>query len=157
MPKRSGMGEWDHYRRRLRGAVASSAAPYGYTLVIWTSGAVTAHFRGIPATEHALMLAAGAITAFAAVGLLAFGRPEHVLASPAEKQVELWGAFHLPVVAAALGIATLIANFVHNPILAWLFVGFAATATFLLVIALQYMLAERRVGRRRRAPGPKRA
>ena len=138
------MGEWEHYRQRLRGAVASSAAPYGYTLVIWCSGAVAAHFRGIPATEHALMLAAGAITAFALVGLLAFGMPEHVLVSPKEKQVELWGAFHLPVVAASLGIATLLANFVHNAILAWLFVGFAATATYLLVIALQYMLAERR-------------
>lgn len=143
------MDDWDHYRQRLRGAVASSAAPYGYTLVIWCSGAVTAHVRGLPATEHALMLAAGAITAFAFVGLLAFGMPEHVLASPEQKQVELWGAFHLPVVAASLGIATLLAHSIHNAVLAWLSVGFTATATYLLMIALQYMLAERRADKRK--------
>ncbi len=154
VPKTHAMGEWDHYRQRLRGAVASSAAPYGYTLVIWTSGAVTANVRGLPATEHALMLAAGAITAFALVGLLAFGKPEHILASPGQKQVELWGAFHLPVVAASLGIATLLAHAVHDAVLAWLSVGFAATATYLLVIALQYMLAERRADKRElRVPG----
>ena len=154
MPKTHAMDEWSHYRQRLRGAVASSAAPYGYTLVIWCSGAVTANVRGLPATEHALMLAAGAITAFALVGLLAFGKPARVLASPEEKEVQLWGAFHLPVVAAALGIATLLAHAVHDAILAWLLVGFAATATYLLVIALQYMLAERRANRRKlRLPG----
>lgn len=139
------MGEWTHYRRRLRGSVASSAAPYGYTLVIWTSGAVTAHFQGNPDSEHALIFAAGAVLAFAAVGLMAFGKPEHVLVSPEERQIELWGAFHLPVVGAALAIATLIAHVVEYAIVAWFLVGLFATATYLLVIALQYMVAERRV------------
>ena len=142
------MGEWTHYRRRLRGTVASSAAPYGYTLVIWTSGAVAAHIRGIPDSGHALMFAAGAILAFAAVGLMAFGQPAHVLASPEERQIELWGAFHLPVVGAAVGIAGGFAHFVHNSIAAWFLVGLFATSTYLLVNALQYMLAERRVRRR---------
>lgn len=142
------MSELQHYRMRLRGAVASSAAPYGFTLVIWTSGAITAHVRGTPATVHALMLAAGAIAAFAVVGLLAFRDPEQVLAPPKEPGVELWGAFHLPVVGAAIGLATLIAHFVENAVVAWLMVGFFATATYLLVIALQYLLAERRVSKR---------
>ncbi|MGI9556753.1 MAG: hypothetical protein ACR2N5_02305 [Solirubrobacterales bacterium] len=143
------MGELQHYRGRLRGAVASSAAPYGFTLVIWTSGAITADVRGFPSSLHALMLAAGAITAFAVVGLLAFRDPEHVLATPKEPAVELWGAFHLPVVGAAIALAALIAHTVQNPVVAWALVGFGATATYLLVIALQYLLAERRADRRK--------
>src|SRR5690606_3996269 len=31
------------YRQQLRTAVAASAAPYGYTLTVWTAGAVTSH------------------------------------------------------------------------------------------------------------------
>jgi hypothetical protein len=136
------------YRNRLRGAVASSAAPYGYTLTIWTSGAIAAHERGVPATLHALLLAAGAIAAFALVGVLAFGRPGHALRAPEERVVEVWGAFHLPVVAAAVGLATLVAKGVHDASVAWLAVGFLSTAAYLLLIALQYMIAEQRSMRR---------
>ena len=38
----------DSYRRALRWTVAAAAAPFGYTLTVWTSGAVVAHERGIP-------------------------------------------------------------------------------------------------------------
>ena len=130
------------YRRRLRGSVAQSAAPYGYTLTIWTSGAIVAHVHGVPATVHALVFAAGAILAFMLVGVLAFGRPEHLLRPPKEAAVEVWGAFHMPVVGAAVGMATLVAHGVENTVLCWFLVGFLSTASYLLLIALQFMLAE---------------
>lgn len=49
------------YRDHLQAAVAGAAAPYGYTLTVWTSGAVTAHPRGIPSAADALLLLAGAV------------------------------------------------------------------------------------------------
>jgi hypothetical protein len=134
-----GFGE---YRKRLRGSVAQSAAPYGYTLTIWTSGAIVAHVQGVPATVHALVFAGGAILAFMLIGVLAFGRPEHLLRPPREPAVEVWGAFHLPVVGAAVGLATVIAHGVENAVVCWLLVGFLSTASYLLLIALQFMLAE---------------
>jgi hypothetical protein len=130
------------YRKRLRGSVAQSAAPYGYTLTIWTSGAIVAHVQGVPATVHALVFAGGAILAFMLIGVLAFGRPEHLLRPPREPAVEVWGAFHLPVVGAAVGLATVIAHGVENAVVCWLLVGFLSTASYLLLIALQFMLAE---------------
>ena len=136
---------WAEYRRRLRGSVASSAAPYGYTLTIWTSGAITAHAQGIPATVHALAFAGGAILSFMLIGVFAFGRPERVLRPPKERDVEVWGAFHLPVVGVAVGLATLVANLVHPPVACWLLVGFLATCSYLLLVALQFMVAESRV------------
>lgn len=134
---------WAEYRRRLRGSVAQSAAPYGYTLTIWTAGAITAHEQGVPATIHALAFAGGAILAFMLIGVFAFGRPAQVLRTPRERDVEVWGAFHLPVVASAVGLATLIAHTVSDPVLCWLLVGLLATSSYLLLIALQFMLAER--------------
>lgn len=61
------------YRPALRAAVAASAAPYGYTLTIWTSGAVLSHARGIPSAADALLFMAGAVVAYALVGGLALG------------------------------------------------------------------------------------
>jgi hypothetical protein len=144
---------WGEYRKRLRGSVAQSAAPYGYTLTIWTSGAIAAHERGVPATVHALAFAGGAILAFMIIGMFAFGRPEQVLRAPREREVEIWGAFHLPAVATAIGLATLVAHTVVDAVLCWFLVGFLSTASYLLLIALQFMLAERPLAERDAGPG----
>ena len=40
------------YKSALRATVAASAAPYGYTLTIWTTGAVLSHARGIRARRR---------------------------------------------------------------------------------------------------------
>jgi hypothetical protein len=61
------------YREHLRTAVGSSAAPYGYTLATWTTGAVLTHAYGVPATTDALLFMTGAILAFALLGVVAFG------------------------------------------------------------------------------------
>jgi hypothetical protein len=45
-----------------------SVAPYGYTLTVWTSGAVLTHARGIPSTADALLFMLGAVLGFALVG-----------------------------------------------------------------------------------------
>ncbi len=63
----------DHYRNRLRVTLGSSAAPYGYTLATWTSGAVLAHARGVPNVAAALTFMFGAVVGFGFVGVLAFG------------------------------------------------------------------------------------
>jgi hypothetical protein len=53
--------------------VAASAAPYGYTLTIWTSGAVLSHARGITSAADALLFLVGAVVAYALVGGLTLG------------------------------------------------------------------------------------
>lgn len=50
----------EHYRKRLHVTVGSSAAPYGFTLATWTTGAVLAHARGIPDALAALTFVVGA-------------------------------------------------------------------------------------------------
>jgi hypothetical protein len=45
------------YRQQLRRVVAASAAPYGYTLTVWTSGAVATHAQGtLPTPLQAVLL-----------------------------------------------------------------------------------------------------
>jgi hypothetical protein len=132
------------YRTHLQAAVATSAAPYGYTLTVWTSGAVTIHARGIPTAAEALLFLAGAVAGFAMVGAIAHGGPAQVLNASADaRRVRLWGGFHIPSVGAAIGAVAVVTALVHNA-LAWPLVGFVATSIYLLVIAAQFTIAAER-------------
>lgn len=129
------------YRTHLKTAVATSAAPYGYTLTIWTSGAVTTHARGVPTAWEALLFLAGAVLGFAITAALAYGHPSELLAPRDHGSVRLWGGFHLVSVGLAIGAAALVTAIVKDPV-AWMIVGFAATVVYLLVIAAQFTLAD---------------
>jgi hypothetical protein len=129
------------YRSHLKSAVATSAAPYGYTLTIWTSGAVTTHSRGIPTAWEALLFLAGAVLGFGIAAALAYGRPSEILAPREHGSVRLWGGFHLVSVGLAIGAAALVTAAVKDPV-AWMIVGFVATLVYLVVIAGQFTLAD---------------
>jgi len=131
------------YRHHLRAVVAASAAPYGYTLTLWTAGAVTTHAAGVPSALDALLLLAGAVTGFAAVGAFAFGGINGVLAPGTRGEVRVWGGMHLPSVGSSIGLVWLINESVGGH-LVWPIVGFTATATYLLVIGVQFWLATHR-------------
>jgi len=130
----------DYYRERLRATVGSSAAPYGYTLATWTTGAVLTNARGMPDALAALAFMAGAVLGFAFVGALAFvgvtGRfdRDHGEASL------LWGSFHFVSVGAAIGVAALVARYVEG-FVAWPLTAFLYTTTYLLFAAAEAAVA----------------
>lgn len=132
------------YRSALRATVAASAAPYGYTLTIWTTGAILSHARGIPNTGEALLLLIGAVAAYALVGGVAFGGlSEHLVPEPSRAAV--WGGLQFFSVGLAIGAATVVAHVVEG-IAAWPVDGFLVTAIYLLASASQLTLAHAPVG-----------
>lgn len=131
------------YRHHLRAVVAASAAPYGYTLTLWTTGAVTTHAEGLPSAVDALLLLAGAVTAFGAVGGYAFGSINGILMPGARGEIRVWGGVHLPSVGSSIVLVALITQVLRGPWV-WPVVGFVATATYLLVIGVQFWLATHR-------------
>ena len=132
------------YRAHLKTTVASSAAPYGYTLTIWTAGAVTTHEHGVPSAWEALLLMIGAVLGFALAAAIAHGGARGTLSSEADHStVRIWGGFHILSVGAAIGLATAAAAALGQPVV-WPVVGFVATVAYLLVTAGQFALAERR-------------
>jgi hypothetical protein len=135
-----------HYRSALRAAVAASAGPYGYTLTVWTSGAVLSHARGIPSSVDALLFLVGAVLAYALIGAIAFGGlSEQLVMQPGRAVV--WGGLHLFSVGLAIAAATLVAHFVRNAA-AWPIGAFLGTGLYLLVTATQLAVAHgpRRTG-----------
>ena len=136
---REGRGVLARYKSALRVTVASSAAPYGYTLTIWTTGAVLSHARGIPDAGEALLLLGGAVAAYSIVGGLAFGGlSEQIVPDPAHAVV--WGGLHFVSVALAIAAASLVTHFVADAA-AWLLGGFLATAVYLVASAGQLTIA----------------
>lgn len=82
------------YRRTLRASVAASAAPYGYTLSVWSCGAMAIGDDGLPGLLEALLFVAGGVLAFFLVETLAYGSPTATLRPGARPDVALWGHAH---------------------------------------------------------------
>ena len=131
------------YGQSLRSSVAASAAPHGYTLTLWTTGAVTIHVEGrFPSTLDALLLLVGAAAGFGLVGTLAFGSIRAALGPSTSPTVAVWGGLHLPSVGAGILLCSLLAHLVSGHGI-WPLVGFTATTTYLLVLGGQFWLATR--------------
>lgn len=131
------------YRHSLRKAVGTSAGPYGYTLTIWTTGAVLIHARGVPGTLEALLFMLGNVVGFALVGAAAF-RSGPTGVSHGTSHPVLWGSFHFVPVAASIGAASLVAALVDGSA-AWPVAGLVATSIYLVSVGAQITFFEEHV------------
>jgi hypothetical protein len=123
-------------RANLRGSIAASAAPYGYTITIWSSGAMAMHVLDDPEPYQVLLFLAGASVAFLLTAVIAYGTLVADLESAPVKRVSLLGATHvlsagLPVLAV-WGVTTL----AGEPV-GWPLGGFVATAGYLVATSAQ--------------------
>ena len=125
------------YRHHLTQVVAASTAPYGYTLTLWTSGAIATHAHGVPSSTDAVLLLAGAVAAFASVGLAASGHLHGTLPAAATIPTRVWGGVHIPSVGLSILFAHELARWASGA-LVWPLIGFASTATYLLALAAQF-------------------
>jgi hypothetical protein len=119
----------------------ASAAPYGYTITIWSSGAVLMHFRGMPAVVDVFAFLAGAVAGFTLLGAL--GRPFIKRAKPLPPgPPSVWaGAMDWLAVGLAVGAAALIAKIPSW--VAWPAASLTATVVYLGAATLQLALATR--------------
>jgi hypothetical protein len=115
--------------------VSASAAPYGYTVSLWSSGALLIHYRGNPTVGDVFLFAAGALAGFALLGLRV--RPVLQASGPIEGPGErvITGALHWFSVGAAVGAVALIAEIPSW--VAWPLGSLTATTLFLLCSSLQ--------------------
>ena len=121
----------ERLRAGLQGATASAALPYGFTLAIWTAGAVVSHERGIPTALYAFLFMFGAVTAFVLISLIAYGSINAELA-PTTGRLHLWQGFHVFAVGLSITAVGVVAGTVRNG-LAWPLAGFVVVAVFLVV------------------------
>lgn len=121
--------------RGLRSVLRVVALPYGYTITVWSSGQELIHHRGMPPVWDVFLFAAGAVAGFAALRVVVGGADEDPApprgAAPSARALVI----QVAAIGAALGAATLI-GLIDSGV-AWPLGGFAATALYLAVIALE--------------------
>lgn len=128
------------YRSDLRNVVGSSASAYGYTLTVWSTGMVLSYAYGPPNPPQVFSFFAGAVLAFAVVGVLAFGGMTVEFGGEASR-IQLWGSFRFLSVGAAVGAAWFVST--HAPSSpGWPLAAFVATASYLAVVGAENATAE---------------
>ena len=137
------------YLRALETALHGAGLPYGYSVMLWSTGAVTIGSRGKPSVGAVFLFAAGAATAY---GLLRFlsRATEGEADAQLTRSPHLFraGALHVAAIAAAIGSAALIAKI--PSVVAWPLASLAGTLLYLGVSSLEIALLERE---RASAPG----
>jgi hypothetical protein len=121
----------ERYRTDLRGVVGSGATAYGYTLTVWSSGAVLSGAYGPPSPLEAFAFLAEAVVAFAVVGALAFGGVTAEFGGGSDR-VELWGSFLFLSLGLAVAATWLTSSFAPG-FVRWPLGAFVATGAYLVI------------------------
>ena len=131
-------------RRAFATTVSASAAPYGYTLTVWSAGALLIHFRNSPQVWEVFLFLAGAVVAFAALWVLGRGTIDRAHPVSQQSVRAFAGALDLFAVGVAVGTATLLSMIPGWA--AWPLTSFGATTLYLVALSVQLAIAERSEG-----------
>jgi hypothetical protein len=132
----------NEFRHNLRGSVAASAAPYGYTLTVWSSGMVSLDQLGRPHLGQVLLFIAGAVGGFLLVEVAAYGSVRVRLIHTAPPLITVLGNAHFAAGGLAVVCVWALDHAAHGRG-GWAVSGFAATTVYLLLNAAQTTLATR--------------
>jgi hypothetical protein len=138
-----------HLRTAMATIATASATPYGYTVSLWSSGALLIHYHGIPRPGEVFLFVAGALMGFAVIGAVGHGalrRDEPFRAGPGHI---VGGLLNWFAVGIAVGTVALVAPV--TGVVAWMLGSFIATSLYLMGASIQLALATRG---RARASGP---
>ncbi len=117
----------------------ASAAPYGYTITTWSTGAMLFHFQGAPNVWRIFLFIGGAIFAFTVLGLGGREAIARAMPFPSGPQRVRAGTLDWFAVGVAVGAVSLLAQI--ESWVAWPLCSFAATLLYLVAMSLQLALA----------------
>lgn len=133
--------EGGRYASALATTLEASAVPFGYTVTIWSSGALLTHFHGSPGPLDVAGFIAGALLAFAGLGLAAHSVVRMDSPPPSRRSRVLAGSMDVVAVGLAVGAVTLLVA-IPGP-LAWALGSLTATVVFLVSASVQLAVAVR--------------
>jgi hypothetical protein len=124
------------YREALRTAIASESKAYGFTLVIWSGGALAMAEHGAPGVLGALAYLGGALVAMGLVVLASFGGPTGTWRARTLPRYA-FGAVHVASVMLAVLVSWGVAAVVRLHAPAFLAAGFAGALLYQLLLGAE--------------------
>ena len=131
--------------RALAAIASGSAAPYGYTVTLWSSGAVLSHAHGAPDIGRIALFMLGAIAGYGFFGSVARRRAPDSKGDHASDVRVLAGMLNWFGVGTAVAAAWLAAQLPPSP--AWALGSAAATVVYLTMAVVQLDAIEARAHR----------
>ena len=114
--------------------LASAAVPYGYTVVVWSSGSLVSNSRGKPGVEDVVLFAAGAVVGYGALRLIGSRGRVHQAKGIGQGSLTRAGVIHLIAIAAALTVAWALSHLHEWP--PWLLIPLCATGAYFAVTSV---------------------
>jgi hypothetical protein len=122
--------------------VVASAAPYGYTLTIWSSGALLVRSHGDPSVGDVGIFVAGAIAGFNLLALMVADTLEAAVSIDRRKDRLMAGVLDWIAVGAVVGAVSLLSEI--RGWVPWLVVPLVATVLYLVIASFQLAVFSRR-------------
>jgi|1186.fasta_scaffold429587_2 hypothetical protein len=122
------------YRDGLTTTLAGAAIPYGYTLVVWSTGSVVAERHGRPDLWEIALFFAGASAAYALLHLVVCGGDVHLEHWASRQHIVAMSAVQGSAVAVAVATAAAAARLAAS--WPWFIAPFAATVAYLCGVAI---------------------
>jgi hypothetical protein len=122
------------YLDGLATTLASAAVPYGYALVVWSSGSLLSNSRGKPGVQDVILFAAGAVIGYGVLRLVGSRGRVHQAKGIGPGNVIRAGVIHLVAIAAALAIAWALSHLHEWP--PWLLAPLCATGAYLALTSV---------------------
>lgn len=129
-------------RSSLHDNLSGESKAYGYTLCIWGSGTVLIAAFDIPTVWEVLALALGAVIGFAILALLAYGSVFREIQISYTVNDRLMAASMLHFVSSlgTIALSAVIAQFVQDPLWAFLLVGVNASVAYNIGLLVEVFL-----------------
>ena len=129
-------------RIALARTLQASTVPYGYTLTIWSTGAVLMATLGPPPVLAAVLFVMGAVAAYSV--LSALSHSDFGDSSSDRQGYRNIGRFHWLPIAISIGVTALLTRVACW--WAWPLASFASTGIYVLAASSHWALIERRGG-----------
>ncbi|MGE5225616.1 MAG: hypothetical protein ACM3OO_01945 [Planctomycetaceae bacterium] len=137
------------FRDALRTAVASETRAYGFTLLVWSTGALSVAQEGLPTVAQVFAFLLGALLAMALVVLVAFGGPMRRWTTSREPHYA-FGAIHIGSVAVGTTCGWIVC-LALSARMAFAGAAFTAVLVYQLLLGLEVAVSSAR-GRRAATP-----
>ena len=142
-------------RAQLSTTVAGAAGPYGYTISLGGSIALTVHHLGTPDYGEVILMMLGSVVGFVALEFIAQGSFRPIQPAP-DIAPTMWGNAHIPSAGGAITVVWALVHVFDEPF-AWATTGFCATFVYFIVTAGQRVAVAAVRGRRSARRGFERA
>lgn len=154
MPKRATepTPELGLYVRELRLSLRNNSGAFGYSVMITCTLAMLTSIEGSPRPLHIVLFLLAAVASFAVIEVIATRAFTRSLEDENTTVIALGASLNLFSIAGAVGLAAGLGALLPVP-LSWLIAPFTASATYLLVTAVEMAIA-RRIEEKRQVDGP---